>query len=68
MRARTRARKTGIVRAGRRGKSALIEGAARCIYGVRQLAAALGPMDRLHRSDDESGSKLPQSKIYDFPP
>jgi hypothetical protein len=32
------------------------------LFGLRQLAAALGPVDSLHRSEDKSGSKLPQSK------
>jgi hypothetical protein len=36
-------------------------------FGLRQLAAALGPIDGLHRVRDESGSKLPQSKEHDFP-
>jgi hypothetical protein len=44
------------------------EGATRiAFFGVRQLAAALGAIDGLHRSEDESGSKLPHSKVYDFP-
>jgi hypothetical protein len=37
-------------------------------FGLRQLAAALGPIDRLHYGGDESGSKLPQSKVHDFSP
>jgi hypothetical protein len=36
-------------------------------YGVRQLAAAFAVvMYAVNRS--QSGSKLPQSKAYDFPP
>jgi hypothetical protein len=35
---------------------------------VRRLAAALRPIDGSHRGEDESGSKLPQSKAYDFLP
>jgi hypothetical protein len=30
---------------------------------VRQLAAALGPIDGVHRGTGESGSKLPHSKV-----
>jgi hypothetical protein len=37
-------------------------GAEVVCFGVRQLAAALGPIDGLRRGEDESGSKLPHSK------
>jgi hypothetical protein len=36
-------------------------------YGLRQLAAPLSPINGLRRRDDESGSKLPQSIVDDFP-
>jgi hypothetical protein len=42
------------------------QGVTRVVSMVRQLAAALGPIDGLRRSGVESGSKPPQSKEYAF--